>query len=391
MVLDLLFLLLPISAATGWIMGYKTRQKNPDDSLRRLPKDYLVGLNYLINEQSDKAVDVFIKLLEVDSDTVETHLALGSLFRRQGEVSRATRIHQNLIARPQLDERQRMAALSELAKDYYSAGVLDRAEQIFRKLVNDSAQGWTSLQSLLDIYTQQKQWRKASEIAEKIAASGDNEIYPAMAHYYCALAEEAHSESHWEQARRFLKKALAVDKYCVRANLLLAQLELDRGYPKQAIKLLEKVKDQDPAYISEVLPLLCATYEQLKDLPGLIKALQDYFERHPSASVLLTITEYISRYSGEKDALEYLGRMIRQYPSLEGLNQLIDLYIIYAKDDSRDKLVILRELTDQLLMHRPNYRCQQCGFAYQSLYWHCPSCKHWNTIKAVHGLVGEWN
>src|SRR6476469_73588 len=143
-------LLLALAALAGaWYLGYQSKQKKHESEKLTLPRDYLVGLNFLLNEEPDKAVDIFIKMLEVDSNTVETHLAVGKLFRRRGEVDRAIRIHQNLIARPQLEKAYREQSLFELGQDYLSAGVLDRAERIFLQLVESKEWGKPGLEALL--------------------------------------------------------------------------------------------------------------------------------------------------------------------------------------------------------------------------------------------------
>src|SRR5277367_1878657 len=156
-------LLVFVSLAAAWYLGYQARHKRIVEQKSNLPRDYLVGLNFLLNEETDKAVDIFIKMLEVDSDTVETHLAVGKLFRRRGEVDRAIRIHQNLIARPQLERVYREQSLFELGQDYLSAGMLDRAEKIFLELLNGSSHSAQALRTLIDIYQQEKDWEKAVE------------------------------------------------------------------------------------------------------------------------------------------------------------------------------------------------------------------------------------
>src|SRR6476469_7136107 len=163
-------LLLALAALAGaWYLGYQSKQKKHESEKLTLPRDYLVGLNFLLNEEPDKAVDIFIKMLEVDSNTVETHLAVGKLFRKRGEVDRAIRIHQNLIARPQLEKVYREQSLYELGKDYLSAGMLDRAERIFQDLINSKNYTAHALSTLLDIYQQEKDWENAVNIALKYA------------------------------------------------------------------------------------------------------------------------------------------------------------------------------------------------------------------------------
>lgn len=220
-----LLVLVPIAAFAGWIVAGKGSRFSMDNNNGMVPKDYLLGLNFLLNEEPDKAVDVFIKMLEVDSDTVETHLALGSLFRRRGEVDRAIRIHQNLIARPHLDKQQRIQALMALGQDYMRAGVLDRAERIFLEVVENGSETGPSLHYLLDIYQQEKAWDQAVLIARKIAVSTGEAMQSNIAHYYCELALEARMANDNDLARRHLRKALTIDKKCVRASLLQGDLE----------------------------------------------------------------------------------------------------------------------------------------------------------------------
>ncbi len=220
MMLDLLLLLLPIAAVSGWYGGYK-HKSSAAQKPNFLPRDYFIGLKYLIDEQPDKAVDIFIKMLEVNSDTVETHLALGGLFRRRGEVNRAIRIHQNLIARPQLVKGQRVQALSELAQDYMRAGVLDRAENLFLELLELDKGNEANFRYLLHIYEQQKDWEQAITIARKL-----HNMQPAIAHYYCELGDH--------------KKALLMDKNCVRATLLQGAMHINDVILKVQFVLIKK-------------------------------------------------------------------------------------------------------------------------------------------------------
>lgn len=256
---DLWLLLLPVAAASGWFagLGHKSGQKDPSSEI--LPSDYFVGLRYLINEQPDKAVDIFIKMLDVNSDTVETHLALGSLFRKRGEVNRAIRIHQNLIARPQIQKEQRIHALFELAQDYMRAGVLDRAEQILLELIQLNGEDTASHQYLLSIYEQQKDWDKATQIAKKIEVKMRISMQTEIAHYNCELG--------------LPQAALRLDKNCVRASILLGDINAKNGNYKAAIRAYKKVRDQDPEYISEVIRPLSKCYEQLGDEQGFINYL----------------------------------------------------------------------------------------------------------------------
>jgi lipopolysaccharide biosynthesis regulator YciM len=389
--LELVFLLLPIAALSGWYAGYKKTSKQTPHSSSILHRNYLVGLNYLINEQPDKAIDIFIKLLEVDSETIETHFALGNLFRRRGEVDRAIRIHQNLIARPQLDHRLRTQAISELGQDYMHAGVLDRAEGIFLELseLNNSSVAISSLQYLLNIYEREKDWQKAIEVAQRMAGSSSQSMSSIIAQYYCELAEQEFSLGKNDQAEHCLKNALAIDKLCVRASLLLAHIKMQTEQFKAAIHHFKHAKIQDPNFISEIIEPLSICYLQINAERTLINFLQSCLNEYPRVSVILSLADYLKNAKGNKAAIEFLAEQIRQHPSLRGLERLIELYIESSVGDAKDKISILHQLVNQLLKNKPVYRCSQCGFSSKILYWHCPSCKTWNNIKPIHGLEGD--
>lgn len=388
MLMSLLFLLLPVAATFGWFVGHRvTRKQNP-----RLPhkirQDYFKGLNYLINEQPDKAVDVFIKLLEVDSDTVETHLALGSLFRRRGEVDRAIRVHQNLIARPQLAKPHRLHALLELGQDYLRAGVLDRAERLFLELVKLGEEDQPGLRFLLHIYQQEKDWRKAIEIAEKLQTHGEP-MYATIAQYHCELAEQMISKGRVTDALSDLKRAQAIDHACVRASMIRGCLESEAGRYKEAIRYYKRVIVQDPDYISEIVAPLVDCYRNINEENKLVTFLEECLVKYPRISLVLVISDYLHRQHGEKVAIEFIAQQIQNQPSLRGLSYLVELYLLNSSGDTKEKLLILQSFMNKLLADKPIYQCSHCGFSGRTLYWLCPSCHHWNTVKPIRGLGGN--
>jgi lipopolysaccharide biosynthesis regulator YciM len=374
------------SLAAAWYLGYQARHKHFTQQKRNLPRDYLVGLNFLLNEEPDKAVDVFIKMLEVDSDTVETHLAVGKLFRRRGEVDRAIRIHQNLIARPQLDKTYREQSLFELGQDYLSAGVLDRAERIFLEVINVKDYSIPAYRALLDIYQQEKAWENAIPIASKLAAATKKNMQPVIAHYYCELAEVAIAQNKNEQANHAIKNALMTDQQCVRASLLQAKLDTDKGDYKSALRSLKNIKDQNPDYISESIEALASCYEALNEGEKLVKHLMKILKEHPRVPVVLILSERIRRWKGDKVAANFVADYVRRYPSIHGLHLFINLYQSSTEGRAREDLLILQNLTKKLLADKPDYRCISCGFSGKSLHWQCPGCKQWGTVKSVHSL-----
>jgi lipopolysaccharide biosynthesis regulator YciM len=371
----------------AWYLGYRSRPKRqPLLHKVHLPRDYLVGLNFLLNEETDKAVDVFIKMLEVDSDTVETHLAVGKLFRRRGEVDRAIRIHQNLIARPQLEKVYKEQSLFELGQDYLSAGMLDRAERIFLELVNAKSHSAQALRTLIDIYQQEKDWNNAVEFAIRYAAVTKQNMQPVIAHYYCELAEMAHHKKLNDEALQALKRALSADQACVRASLLQAKINAERGEYKTALISLKKIKDQNPHYLSEAIELLAFCYEKIGDEDQLVAYLKQLLEEHPRVPVVLILAEHIRKRKGDKVAANFVADYVRRYPSLRGLSIFINLYISNAEERAKNDLYLLQNLMKKLLADKPEYQCNLCGFSGKSLHWQCPGCKQWSAMLPVYSL-----
>lgn len=380
-------LLLPVAATCGYWFGQRDRKKLP--SLPHWHRDYFKGLNYLLDEQPDKAVDVFIKLLEVDSDTVETHLALGSLFRRRGEVDRSTRIHQNLIARPQLERNYKVQALSALGQDYLRAGVLDRAERLFLELVELDAIDEKNLKFLLHIYQQEKEWEKAIEIATKLQKISGRSSLPILAQYHCELAEIKKSQNACEAAIDYCRSAEAIDHDCVRASLLRGEIEMSLGNYENAIRCYKRVKKQDSSFLSETIEPLVQCYQALDKEDELLHYLNDALQQYQRFSLVLVISQYVQKREGDTAAIEFLAEQIRHRPSLRALRHLLELYIANSKGDTREKLSILQNFMDTLLEDKPTYRCCHCGFSGRILYWLCPGCHHWMSVKPILGLEGN--
>jgi lipopolysaccharide biosynthesis regulator YciM len=380
------FLLTLTALFIAWYLGYRTRDEDTSGQKVNLPRDYLVGLNYLLNEEPDKAVDVFIKMLEVDSSTVETHLAVGKLFRRRGEVDRAIRIHQNLIARPQLDKNCREQSLFELGQDYLSAGVLDRAERIFLEVVAIRDYSAPALRALLDIYQQEKSWEKAIQAATKLGATTRKSMQPVIAHYHCELAEAAALKGQYEAAYQFLKQALEADGQCVRASLMLADVEISKGDYRAAMRNLKRIKDQDPNYLSEAIEALASCYEKLNEEEKLVGYLMRLLDEYPKIPVVLILSERIRQWKGDKVAANFVADYIRRYPSISGLHLFINLYVSNTEGRAREDLLILQGLTNKLLADKPDYQCTSCGFAGKSLHWQCPGCKQWSSVKPLYSL-----
>ncbi len=383
--------LLPIATGSGWYFAKRQySQKKPPAKAEGLTQAYVVGLNYLLDEQTDKAVDIFIKLLDVDSDTVETHLALGSLFRRRGEINRATRIHQNLIARPKLSREQKLEALMALAKDYMCAGVYDRAERTFKEVANSGGDKVEhSLRFLLSIYEQEKSWLEGLEVIERLETVTTDNLNVLKSHYYCELVLEEHQKGQHSLANVYLNKALSIDKKSVRASLLQGELEHKAGRYKNAIKAYQRICHQDDAFIGEVIHPLNQCYSQLGQLDEYRAYLKQLMQQAPRSSIVFVLAQEIKEQEGTESALDYVSENLNLHPSLKGLNRLIKWYLDATYGKVRGKLKMLYKITSKLVENKPIYRCGQCGFSGKHLHWQCPGCREWSTIKPICGLEGD--
>jgi len=385
---EILFLLLPVAALSGWIIGRRGAGAGRSDDGQPFSPEYFKGLNYLLNEQPDKAVEVFVHMLEVDSETVETHYALANLFRRRGEVDRSIRIHQNLIARPTLTPSQRNQALYELGRDYMAAGLLDRAEALFEELIDDREYAASVGRQLLEIYQQEKEWEQAIGIARRLQGAGV-EAAPLISHFFCELAEEALNKQEYASAARHLKKALSEDRSNVRVSLLEGRLELEHGNPRAAMRALKRVEGQNPAFLPEIITPLQAAYRKLGRSLEMLHYLRQVLREHESTSLFLAMAELVGEQQGEAEATATLSGYLQKHPSVWGMYRLIQLKLARSEEPSRNDLVLLKRLTEDLLSGKPRYACNNCGFSSRQLHWRCPSCKSWNTVAPIHGIEGE--
>ena len=379
---DLLWLLLPLAAASGWLAARFEQKRHARQSFD-LPSAYFKGLNFLLNEQPDKAIEVFMRVLEVNSDTVETHLALGNLFRRRGEVERAIRIHQNLIARPTLDKEQRSHALLELGQDYLKAGLFDRAENLFLELAEIRAHSEQALKLLLHIYQQEKEWEKAISITRKLARASGKNLDEMIAHFYCELADQDYARKNYSAAREHLKRAFAADAKCVRASMLLGDIAAQEGKYREAIGEWCRIEEQDIHYLGEVAERIAAGFKQLNDEQGLYDYFQASLQRHGGVSLALAFADVISNRDGVPAAEKFIVSWLRRTPNVHGLHKLLELNLVKASDSGRNDLLLLKGIIEDLRSQHLGYACGQCGFKGKALHWLCPGCNRWNTIKPV--------
>jgi lipopolysaccharide biosynthesis regulator YciM len=367
----------PIFFGLGWLAARIDIKQLLTES-RALPSSYFRGLNFLINQQPDKAIEAFIEVVKVDPQTVELHFALGSLFRRRGEVERAIRMHQNLVDRADLGTEQRLTALYELAQDYLKAGFLDRAEEMFLKL-EGTAYEQSALKFLLEIYEQEKDWLKAIDASRRMDAVTGQSSQREIAHFYCELAQSEITHSQPEQARAHLQEALNVNRKCVRANLLLGDLAINEGRPDEAVDFWKRVEGQNPGYLPLAAEKFLAAYRRLGRLDEGISLLRGYLSSYPSIDLLNTVFQAVLERDGPAIANDLVREELRRAPTLLGLDKLLEAQLLEAPVERRNDLELIRNLVHQHTRSLALYRCDTCGFKARQFYWHCPACHGWET------------
>ena len=381
-------LLVPVAAVVGWVAARHHCNRCSVRTRRGWSSGYFQGLNYLLNEQPDKAIEVFTRIVEVDGETVETQLALGNLFRRRGEVSRAIRLHQDIFARPDLDREQRTQALLELGQDYMRAGLFDRAEDLFLELIAMDAHSVLALRCLVDIYQQEKDWEKAVSALQRLGTSASAPVQSDVAHCYCELAEMDISKGDYPHAQARLERALQVDPRCVRASLLEGQIANHAGNYRAALESLQRVEHQDPDFLGEMIEPLRVGHAALGTLEEMEHYLGGLLKRYDNTALMIAYMEALRVRLGDRAAIEHLGASLARHPSVRGAKYLIELGIAYHEGQARAHFVLIGELLGQLLATRPLYCCSQCGFTGKSLHWQCPSCKSWSTVRPIQGPEG---
>ncbi len=362
----------PIFFGLGWLAA-RIDIKHLLTESRNLPRSYFKGLNFLLNEQPDKAIEAFIEVVKVDPETIELHFALGSLFRRRGEYDRAIRMHQNLLERADLGPEQKLLAQMELAQDYLKAGILDRAEELFSRL-EKTPQGMAARRFLLEIYQKEKDWPRAIEMTRQVETDPS-----ALAQFLCELAASEAAQSRPDAARRHLDAALEANRKCVRASLLLGDIEKNQNRLGKAIDHWKRIESQNPAYLALVAQRLAEAYRDAGRAEDGLRLLAGYLERYPSLDLLDTVFQQTLEAKGPEQAYAMVRDELRRNPTLLGLDRLLEAQISAASPDKRRDLELVRSLVHGHTRRLARYRCESCGFKARQFHWQCPACGGWET------------
>jgi lipopolysaccharide biosynthesis regulator YciM len=365
---------LPLAFGLGWMASrLDLRQLRIDN--RQAPRAYFKGLNYLLNEQQDQAIDAFIEAVQNDPDTSELHFALGNLFRRRGEYERAVRVHEHLMQRGDLSSADRQRAQHGLALDFLKAGLLDRAEDALRKLEGTTFEGQARL-ARLAIYERSREWPQASAVAAQLENSGEANFAVRQAHYLCEQARERHAQSDPAGAQALLLQALQVAPQAGRARLLLGQLQLSQGQAAQALQTLQPLFDTQAL----TAPLAAASMAKAAPAAGqtqqVLATLRAHYDQAPGLDVLEAIVA-LEALSPDTAALargRYIDHLKHQ-PSLIAASRWL-AGETFTHEASHPPI---QTALDQAAKPLARYRCAACGFEAKEHFWHCPGCQAWDS------------
>ena len=371
-------LVLPLFFGLGWLAARIDIRHLVSES-RALPRSYFKGLNFLLNEQPDKAIESFIEVVKVDPETVELHFALGSLFRRRGEYDRAIRMHQHLLERLDLAAEQKLTALYELAQDYLKAGILDRAEELFGRL-EQGPHATEARRHLLDIFQQEKDWVRAIDMARRLEVDSGESRAREISQFLCEQAASDTTHSRPDEARRHLEAALQANRKSVRASVQLGDLERAAGNLERAIAHWKRIESQNPAYLALVAQRLLDAQREAGRLEEGLTLLTGYLERYASLDLLDTVFQCTLESKGAETAYKLVRDELRRNPTLLGLDRLLEAQIVAdAHPERRRDLELVRNLVHSHTRRLARYRCEDCGFKARQFHWHCPGCGGWES------------
>jgi lipopolysaccharide biosynthesis regulator YciM len=368
---------IPVFFALGWIAARVDIKQLVSES-RSLPRGYFKGLNFLLNEQPDKAIDAFIEIVKLDPETADMHFALGNLFRRRGETERAIRVHQNLLSRPDLPIEQQVHAQYELGMDYLKAGLLDRSEETFNLLV-DTQYGVQARRALLEIFQREKEWRRAIAAAEGLQESGAGAQHREIAQFYCELAQDQLVQMHPDEAKALLEKALQSDRKSVRATILYGDVLLAQDDIEGALKAWRRVEQQSVPHVALVAGRLMDGYRKVGRPQEGVNLLRSYLEEASSIDLIEVVFKAVIELDGVDAAKQLVVEELRRNPTLLGLDKLLEARLMDAPANVWEELSMVKNLVHGYTQKLARYQCSHCGFKARQYYWQCPGCSRWET------------
>ena len=372
-------LVLPLFFTLGWIAARVDIRQLLSESTT-LPAAYFKGLNFLIGDQHDKAVEAFSEAVQANSDSLELHFALGSLFRRTGETDRAINLHVNLLDKKELTEPQKNAVKAELAQDYLKAGLFDRAEELYKGL-EDQRYKQPALRALLEIYVREREWAQAITTATELERLSGVPFRVEIAQYYCELAMNFIIAQNADAARSQLALALDANKNCIRANVLLGDIEASAGQQQTAISYWKRIEFQQSDYLGLVAGKMLKSYRAADQLKEGLAQLNTYIETYKLPSLMSVLYEATLTEEGAISAAKLARNELIRQPSLTTLDQLLQARAI-ADDVNNQDVQLMQQTVRNAIGNRAAYHCNQCGFRAKQYHWQCPACNAWESLPA---------
>lgn len=379
----LLILALFVAAAAGWLFGRHRPgpRARPDEKTgaNKLSEEYFRGLGFLLDEEPDKALEVFLRMVDVDNDTVETHFALGHLYRRRGEVDRAIRVHESIMSRSSLREEHRVHAMFALGEDFFRAGLFDRAERLFLQLAEGGNRRVPALRYLLRIYEQQRDWEQAIATHRRLVAVASPEHPTAIAHYHCELAEQLRAHGDFAGAREQLRLARHVQRNFPRSALIRADIALDMNQPELAALLCQRAVELHPKLLTLALPRVMRAMRG-GDAGEIERRFRVWIRPDPVARAELAYSAIVAGLEREPFVRECLPDLLREDPTL---GEIINATIGDPAHLTAEQCTALATALGRILRRTQRYRCVDCGFASASHFWQCPGCRSWDAFAPV--------
>lgn len=391
-ILDLLWLLLPVAAATGWFAAKRSDSRSRSQSTKAFwdySSEFHEGLKGLLSDQPELPSDILNTTSDSANSAADTHIALGNHYRQKGDMERAVFMHQSVADNEELADEVRASARFELARDYDSAGLLDRSEAAFNDLIETGHKTSDAFQSLLQLHERESDWQRAIAVASVAEEQLGDSLGWRIAHYYCELALESIKAEKATEAKSYLQQAVAHDEACARASMMLANLALEDGDYADAHELYEKVEQLRPELIPEIIDRWFEVFQLAGDTDAFDRFLKRIHSQRNAYSVIRSTRQVIAHRHNPQLADRFFKDQILKRPSLKGLRDWAHDQVELSKPGERDKVQVICDLLDKVVEDKPAYRCSSCGFQGNVMHWRCPSCGQWDSVSTIIGVEGE--
>ena len=388
--LELLFLLLPVAMGYGWFMGRNSVKQNDHSAKQALSIKYSTGLNYLLSNQQDKAIDYLLEALKVEDDTVEAHFAMANLFRRRGELDRALKVHEHLVRQAHLPTKDKQQAIFELGKDFLSAGLYDRAEAMFNKLLKSKNYSLKSINNLLKIYQSTKDWQHGLDLKKAIFKTNDKKLLHTLANFYCEMATKALDKDEFIEVLELLELALKCDQNSCRSNWLMAKVYEKHQQFNEACQCYQDIYSQDKEFFPDVIEQMQHCYSQLDADEEFYQFIKKVYDETGGSSALIKYLVFVEQKFSLSKAQDFMLSALKRRPTIRGFKHFIKMQMNDKSSlQENENLDMIKELISSYLSVKQRYSCCNCGFNSSTHYWSCPSCHDWEQLKPVRGLEGE--